>query len=84
MSLRATQTPHMMCPLHHVIWQPYPKQASQLLRGLQRSVFQGETYQSGQSRVEEIEQGTKRHKGWPASDAFRAPPKGPGILKLHI
>jgi hypothetical protein len=40
--------------------------------------------ESGQSRPEQAKQATKRHKGWPAVDAFGAPSRGPGILKLHI
>jgi hypothetical protein len=40
--------------------------------------------ESGQSRPEQPERGTKRHKGWPIDGASGAPSWGPGILKLHI
>jgi hypothetical protein len=39
---------------------------------------------SGQSRLEQPEQGTKRLKGWPAASKVSAPSRGPGILKLRI
>jgi hypothetical protein len=40
--------------------------------------------ESGQSRPEKPEQGTKRHKGWPAVGAPGAPSRGPDILKLRV
>jgi hypothetical protein len=40
--------------------------------------------ESGQSRPEQLERGTKRHKGCPAVGAPGAPSRGPGILKLRI
>jgi hypothetical protein len=39
---------------------------------------------SGQSRPEQLERGTKRHKGWLAISTPSAPTRGPNILKLHI
>jgi hypothetical protein len=39
---------------------------------------------SGQSRPEQPERGTKRHKGWPVASAPGDPSRGPSILKLRI
>jgi hypothetical protein len=38
----------------------------------------------GQSRLEQPERGTKRHRGWPASGISSAPSRGPDILRLCI
>jgi hypothetical protein len=40
--------------------------------------------ESSQSRPEQPERGTKRHKGWPVVGASSALSRGPNILKLRI
>jgi hypothetical protein len=40
--------------------------------------------ESGESRPEQPERGTKQHKGWPAIGASGAPSRGPSILKVHV
>jgi hypothetical protein len=40
--------------------------------------------ESGQSRPEQPEQGTKRHNGWPVAGTSCAPLRGSNILKLRI
>jgi hypothetical protein len=40
--------------------------------------------ESSQSHPEQLELGTKRHKGWPAARTSSAPSSGLDILKLCI
>jgi hypothetical protein len=39
--------------------------------------------ESGQSHPEQLEFGTKQHKGWPVVGASGTLSRGPGILKLR-
>jgi hypothetical protein len=40
--------------------------------------------ESGQSRLEQPERETKRHKGWPVAGTSSAPSRAPDILKFCI
>jgi hypothetical protein len=58
-------TPHVMDPIHHRIQQPYSKWVPQLLWGLSKLRVRRQNRSTGQSCLEQLKRGTKRHNGWP-------------------
>jgi hypothetical protein len=53
-----------------------PNRPHNFLGAWQSLGFYGKIRESGQCRLEQTEQGTKRHNGWPTARSFWGPIKG--------